>query len=66
MKEWLSVALEWTHLVATVVWAGGMVFILQVAIPAARKTLAQKTGGNRPWQSLNSLKSIWGSVTSGR
>jgi uncharacterized membrane protein len=44
MKELLSVALVWTHLVAAVVWLGGMVFILRVAIPAARKTLGTDAG----------------------
>lgn len=44
MKELLSVALIWTHLVATVVWLGGMIFILWVAIPAARKALGADAG----------------------
>lgn len=44
MKELLSVALVWTHLIAAVVWLGGMVFILRVAIPAARKALGADAG----------------------
>jgi uncharacterized membrane protein len=45
MKEWLPVALAWTHLVAAVVWLGGMVFILQVAIPAAVKPSLKRLAG---------------------
>jgi len=45
MKELLSVALIWLHLSATIIWLGGITFILLVAIPAARQVLRGEAGG---------------------
>lgn len=39
MRELLSVTFIWIHLAATVVWLGGITFILLVAIPSARQVL---------------------------
>lgn len=44
MKELLSVGFIWLHLLATIVWLGGMAFILSVAIPSARKALGDDAG----------------------
>jgi uncharacterized membrane protein len=41
MKEVLSVGFIWIHLLATVVWLGGMAFILLVAIPSARRAVGE-------------------------
>lgn len=45
MKELLSVTLMWLHLTATIVWLGGIAFILLVAIPSARQVLRGEAGG---------------------
>ena len=44
MKDVLSVGLIWFHLLAAVVWLGGIAFILSVAIPAARKAVGEDAG----------------------
>jgi uncharacterized membrane protein len=44
MKELLSVGFIWLHLLATVVWLGGMAFILSVALPSSRKALGDDAG----------------------
>lgn len=44
MKELLSVGFIWLHLLATVVWLGGMAFILLVALPSARKAVGEDAG----------------------
>ncbi len=41
MKEVLLVVGAWIHLFASVVWIGGIFFILFVALPGARETLEQ-------------------------
>jgi uncharacterized membrane protein len=41
MKEVLSVGFIWIHLLATVVWLGGMAFILLVAIPSSRRAVGE-------------------------
>ena len=41
MKEVLSVGFIWIHLLATVVWLGGMAFILLVASPSARRAVGE-------------------------
>jgi len=44
MKEILSVGFIWLHLLATVVWLGGMAFTLSVAIPSARTAVGEDAG----------------------
>lgn len=44
MRELLSVAFLWLHSVATLVWLGGIAFILLVALPAARQVLGADAG----------------------
>jgi uncharacterized membrane protein len=39
MKELIWVTLYWLHLLATVTWIGGIIFILLVAIPSAKEIL---------------------------
>ena len=41
MREILSIISVWVHILATVVWIGGIFFILFVALPGARKNLEQ-------------------------
>lgn len=45
MREILPVALIWFHLTATVIWLGGIAFILLVALPSARQILRGDAGG---------------------
>ncbi|MDD2733713.1 MAG: CopD family protein [Desulfuromonadaceae bacterium] len=45
MKELLWVAFMWFHLTATIIWLGGIIFILLVAIPAAKQMLRGEAGG---------------------
>ena len=45
MKELLLIALIWFHLTATIIWLGGITFILLVAIPAARQALQGEAWG---------------------
>ena len=45
MREILSVVFMWLHLTATIIWLGGIAFILLVAIPSARLVLRGETGG---------------------
>lgn len=44
MKELLSFTFVWIHLAATMVWLGGITFILLVAIPSARQVLGGDAG----------------------
>jgi len=44
MKIAIFILASWLHLVATVVWIGGIVFILFVAIPSSKEVLADKAG----------------------
>jgi len=45
MREILSVAFMWLHLTATIIWLGGIAFILLVALPSARQVLRGEAGG---------------------
>jgi putative copper export protein len=45
MKDLLSVVFMWLHLTATIIWLGGITFILLVAIPSARQVLRGEAGG---------------------
>ena len=45
MREILLVAFMWLHLTATIVWLGGIAFILLVALPSARQILRGEAGG---------------------
>ncbi len=45
MKELLTVALMWFHLTATIIWLGGIAFILLIAIPSAKQVLRGEAGG---------------------
>jgi len=44
MKELLLIACYWLHLTATVLWIGGIIFILFFAIPSARQVLGAESG----------------------
>lgn len=44
MRELLTAAVMWVHLTATIIWLGGIAFILLVAIPSARKVLGGEAG----------------------
>lgn len=44
MGEIILAASHWVHLIATVVWIGGIVFILFVAIPSAKQVLGPEAG----------------------
>lgn len=39
MRELIYIASHWLHLVATVVWIGGIAFVLMVAMPSAKQVL---------------------------
>ena len=43
MKE-LIIACYWIHLVATVLWIGGIIFIIFIAIPSSRQVLGAESG----------------------
>ena len=45
MRDLLSVVFMWFHLTATIVWLGGIAFILLVALPSARQVLRGEAGG---------------------
>jgi uncharacterized membrane protein len=45
MRELLTVSFMWLHLLATIIWLGGIAFILLVTIPAARNVLRGEAGG---------------------
>lgn len=45
MIEILSATFMWLHLTATIIWLGGITFILLVAIPSARLVLRGEAGG---------------------
>lgn len=45
MRELLTDAFMWFHLTATIIWLGGIAFILLIAIPSARKVLGGEAGG---------------------
>ncbi len=44
MRELIMAALYWFHLMATVIWIGGIGFILFVAIPSSRQALGSEAG----------------------
>lgn len=44
MRELILAVSYWLHLVATVTWIGGIVFILFIAIPAAKHILGADAG----------------------
>ncbi|HDO21965.1 MAG TPA: DUF4149 domain-containing protein [Nitrospirae bacterium] len=44
MKEIILVVSYWLHLIATVIWIGGIFFILFIALPSARKILGVEAG----------------------
>lgn len=44
MREIILAVSYWVHLIATVVWFGGIVFILFVAMPSAKKVLGTEAG----------------------
>lgn len=43
MKE-LIIACYWIHLVATVLWIGGIIFIIFIVIPSSRQVLGAESG----------------------
>jgi len=43
MKE-LIIACYWIHLVATVIWIGGITFIIFIAIPSSKQVLGAESG----------------------
>jgi uncharacterized membrane protein len=43
MKELILITCYWAHLVATVVWIGGIIFILFFAMPSARQILGAES-----------------------
>ena len=45
MREFLTVAIMWLHLTATIIWLGGIAFILLITIPSAKKMLRGEAGG---------------------
>ncbi|MBI5484322.1 MAG: CopD family protein [Deltaproteobacteria bacterium] len=45
MREILLVVFIWLHLTATIVWLGGIAFILLVTLPSVRQVLQDKAGG---------------------
>ena len=45
MRDLLPVVFMWFHLTATIVWLGGIAFILLVALPSARQVLRGEAGG---------------------
>lgn len=44
MKSVSLLALNWLHLLATVIWIGGITFVLFIAIPSAKELLGSDAG----------------------
>jgi uncharacterized membrane protein len=44
MREVILAVSYWLHLVATVIWIGGITFILFIAIPTAKQVLGAEAG----------------------
>ena len=44
MRELILIAFYWVHILATVIWIGGIVFILFIAIPSAKQVLGAEAG----------------------
>ena len=45
MREFLTITIMWLHLTATIIWLGGIAFILLITIPSAKKILRGEAGG---------------------
>jgi uncharacterized membrane protein len=43
MRELIFTACYWIHLIATVIWIGGITFILFIAIPASKQVLREES-----------------------
>ncbi len=44
MRELILVTFYWLHLLATVIWIGGITFILFIAIPSSKQVLGAEAG----------------------
>lgn len=44
MKEIILAASHWAHLIAAVIWIGGIIFILFIALPSAKQILESDAG----------------------
>lgn len=44
MREIILAGFYWLHLIATVIWIGGITFILFIAIPSAKQVLGAEAG----------------------
>lgn len=44
MREIVLAASHWLHLITTVIWIGGIIFILFIAIPSAKQVLGSDAG----------------------
>ena len=44
MREIILAGSYWLHLIATVIWIGGITFILFIAIPSAKQVLGVEAG----------------------
>lgn len=44
MREIILVTFYWLHLIATVTWIGGIIFILFIAIPSSKQVLGAESG----------------------
>ena len=44
MKELILITCYWSHLVATVLWVGGIIFILFFAMPSSKQVLGAESG----------------------
>jgi uncharacterized membrane protein len=44
MQEFIVTLSSWLHLLSTVVWLGGIIFILFIAIPSSRQVMGAESG----------------------
>ncbi|HCG99478.1 MAG TPA: hypothetical protein DE036_06730 [Actinobacteria bacterium] len=44
MKTLILAVLNWLHLIATVIWVGGITFVLFIALPSAKELLGAEAG----------------------
>lgn len=44
MRDLLIISSAWLHLISTVIWIGGIIFILFVAIPSSKQALGPDAG----------------------
>ena len=44
MRGIILAASHWAHLIATVIWIGGIIFILLIALPSAKQVLGSEAG----------------------